>query len=193
MLRHPAQLLQRTRTTAVRPSNLWFQHHRGFVTRSVPPLAKKFAPQKGRSAHRAQTEKLPLLSASLRTFFRKVHPDLLSKHPEQREHNEVNVTNFRSLLDAISDKSHSDWPAAGKHEFNFYVRKATNEDEFELVTLRIITTGGIAKKPFETALSRFFVQLGIGGEEGKFRWDDEYWPNKDVLVYEKDDDEEEKY
>jgi len=138
------------------------------VTASKAPAVKEAA------------AKVPLLSAVLRSLATKVHPDLLTNYPEQKETNEASLSMLQGFLSALKDSTSASFPTIQNEKLRFYLRTAT-PGHFRLVQLHLHVPGGKCKDLVAGQLKTFFADVGLATD---FVWDKEFFPLKDAPLRE---------
>lgn len=164
-----------------------------FLTRAFHGSAMRLA-KKNRLATFYQTSKAvkeetvskPSLNQLLRRFYLFVHPDLFTKHPTEKAHNEAAMKKLMEFLSSIKNADAEEpYPRAQVQHLDFYIRKPTgittnnnnnnNEESFRRVSTILHTTGGMCQSVVSKSFGQLFSQCGMSQD---FDWDEEYWPAK---------------
>lgn len=112
----------------------------------------------------------PLLQQTLRKFYLRVHPDLFTHYPKQKDVNQESFSRFQAFLDDVRDKDTAP-PRAGLHSYRFFLK--TKEDgRFQEVALELRTTGGDCRNLVQRSLEAFFKECGL---PEKFVWAEGDW------------------
>ena len=125
-------------------------------------------------------ETLPVFPNLLRSFYKRVHPDLLRAHsPMEADVNDSSMKELNGVLSSI--KVYNEHPPAMVKNIVFYVKSSgskseSSRDALKNVNLQLKTAGGDCKRSLMKTFQDFFDRTGV--HTGPFRWGNEYFPSE---------------
>ena len=118
-------------------------------------------------------ESLPVFPNLLRSFYKKVHPDLLrAQSPMEAEVNDTSMKELNGVLSSI--KVYNEHPPAMVKNIAFYVKGNNSNKGLTKVNLQLKTAGGDCKRSLMGTFQDFFTRTGV--HTGPFRWGNDYFP-----------------
>eukprot|EP00301_Raphidiophrys_heterophryoidea_P017930 c2928_g1_i1.p1 GENE.c2928_g1_i1~~c2928_g1_i1.p1 ORF type:complete len:197 (-),score=34.30 c2928_g1_i1:464-1054(-) len=172
-------LLGSSTTTQVRAAAI-SRHSSDERVRENTLADKTWTPPQHTKGHKNKGKKV-LLSQTLRQFIKLVHPDRFATTPELQAVNQQSLQVLNEFLQHIKtkvDDSHP-YPAAQARNLEFFLKSENKGLQKLRVELR--TTGGNCHNLVNASLSSMFSRSGL---DGKFEWDDGYWEESNVHLYE---------